>query len=396
MTFPTAEDLRQIPGFLQGLTDIRRNIHAHPETAFEENRTSDLVAAELEKMGLQVHRGYAKTAVIGTLKGARGGGKTIGLRADMDALHIMEENSFDHRSTINGKMHACGHDGHTTMLLGAAKILSENPDFAGTVQFIFQPAEEGEGGANVMIREGFLDEFPLDEAYAMHNAPGVPVGQFAIRKGPMLAAGDTWEVNFKGTGAHGAVPEEGTDVTMAVGTFVSALSSIVARNVSAADAAVISIGYMACGDYNAPNIIPANAVIRGTARSFLHETRDLIERRLEEVAKAAATAHACDAELLYTRRYPPLVNAKTETDLAVKAAVRVVGEENVEPEVDPIGGSEDFAFFLKEVPGAYMLLGNGVEGTFVHTPTYDFNDEALVYGVSWWLQMVDVSLNGDA
>lgn len=379
--------------FKEWLAAIRRDIHKHPETAFKEKRTSDLVAKLLTEWGLKVHRGFAKTGVVATLQGTGGEGRSIGLRADLDALFIEEKNTFSHKSCHQGVMHACGHDGHTAMLLGAIRVLVGNPNFAGKVHFIFQPAEESEGGGRVMIEEGLFEKFPCDAVYALHNAPGLPAGFFAIRPGPMMAAGDTWEVNFTGTGGHGAMPHNGTDPTMAAGSFVNSISSIVARNISSNDSAVISIGYIRGGDYNSPNIIPANVVVRGTARSFTPENRDMLERRLGTLSTQIAAAHDCKAEFTFTRRYPPLVNHKKETAIAVQAAIKVAGSENVEDEFDPIGGSEDFAFMLEAAPGAYMLIGNG-EGAFVHTDTYDFNDDILTIGTRFWVSLVETELNG--
>ncbi|MCG8491394.1 MAG: M20 family metallopeptidase [Sneathiellales bacterium] len=392
MNKPISSDINSVE-FEAWLTDLRRDIHKHPETAFRENRTSDLIADLLESWGLEIHRGLAKTGIVATLHGSLEPGRTIGFRADLDALFIQEKNTFPHKSSNDGIMHACGHDGHTCMLLGAIRILVANPEFAGTLQFIFQPAEESEGGARVMIEEGLFEKFPCDAVYAMHNAPGLPAGNFAIRPGPMLAAGDTWEVVFEGTGGHGAMPHNGTDPTMATATFMSALSSIVARNIAASDTAVISIGHIQGGDYNAPNIIPGEVLVRGTARTFTPENRDLVERRLKTLADKTAAAFECEAEFKFIRRYPPLVNHKPQTEVAILAAKLVAGPEDVETEIDPIGGSEDFAFMLEAVPGAYMLIGNG-DGPFVHTENYDFNDNILTQGVKFWLAIVETEMSG--
>ena len=260
------------------LTALRRDIHRHPETAFEEKRTAQIVAEKLQGWGIEVHRGLAKTGVVGTLKGKRPGQKTIGLRADMDALHLQEKNDFDYASVNANKMHACGHDGHTTMLLGAAKHLAAAPDFAGTVHFIFQPAEEGLGGARVMIEEGLFDKFNCDTVYGMHNMPGIPAGTFAIRPGAMMAASDTWSATFKGTGGHGAMPHRGTDPTFAAAQFIVAVQGIVGRNVPAVSTAVLSIGHIQAGTFGSPNVIPSEVLIRGTSRSYSPEVRDLLER----------------------------------------------------------------------------------------------------------------------
>ena len=390
----------QLAADLADLTAIRRDIHRHPETAFEEERTSQIVADKLTSWGIEVHRGLAKTGVVGTLKGNRPGQKTIGLRADMDALHLQEKNDFAHASVHANKMHACGHDGHTTMLLGAARHLAAAPDFAGTVHFIFQPAEEGLGGARVMIEEGLFEKFPCDTVYGMHNMPGFPVGQFAIRTGPMLAASDSWEVTFKGTGGHGAMPERGTDPTFVAAQFIVAVQAIVGRNVASNQSAVLSVGHIAAGTHGSPNVIPSEVLIRGTARSFSPAVRSLLERRLAEVAAGIAQAGGCEAVSKYFRRYPPLVNAAEQTAIAVQAAAMTVGAENVESNVTPISGAEDFAFMLEKKPGAYIMIGNGGDEQprgchHVHTPLYDFNDKILTMGAAYWLNLVQLEL-GDA
>ncbi|MBM3649180.1 MAG: amidohydrolase, partial [Alphaproteobacteria bacterium] len=278
------------------LTAIRRDIHRHPETAFEEERTAEIVANKLSSWGIEVHRGLATTGVVGTLKGKRPGQKTIGLRADMDALHLQEKNDFAHASVRANKMHACGHDGHTTMLLGAAKHLAAAPDFAGTVHFIFQPAEEGLGGARVMIEEGLFDKFNCDAVYGMHNMPGVATGRFAIRSGAMLASSDSWQVTFKGTGGHGAMPDRGTDPTYVAGQFIVAVQGIIGRNVPPSQTAVLSVGHIAAGSAGSPNVIPSEVLVSGTARSFSPTIRDLLERRLAKLAAGIAQAGDCTAE----------------------------------------------------------------------------------------------------
>ena len=381
------------------LTAIRRDIHRHPETAFEEARTAQIVADKLTSWGIEIHRGLAKTGVVGTLKGKRTGQKTIGLRADMDALHLQEKNDFAHTSVVANKMHACGHDGHTTMLLGAARHLAANPDFAGTVHFIFQPAEEGEGGARVMIEEGLFDRFNCDAVYGMHNMPGIATGTFAIRTGPMLAASDTWTVKFKGTGGHGAMPYRGTDPTFVAAQFIAAIQGIIGRNVPPTQAAVLSVGHIAAGTYGSPNVIPSEVLVRGTARSYTPEVRDLLERRLGEVAAGIAQASGCEADYHYLRRYPPLVNAAEQTTLAVEAAALTVGRDKVDPNTPPLTGAEDFAFMLQKKPGAYIMIGNGgtEEGgcNHVHSPLYDFNDSILTTGAAYWVNLVQLEL-GDA
>ena len=381
------------------LTAIRRDIHRHPETAFEERRTAQIVADKLQSWGIEIHRGLATTGVVGTLKGKRPGQKTIGLRADMDALHLQEKNEFDYASVHANKMHACGHDGHTTMLLGAAKHLAAAPDFAGTVHFIFQPAEEGLGGARVMIEEGLFDKFNCDAVYGMHNMPGFPSGHFAIRAGAMLASSDSWQVTFKGTGGHGAMPDRGTDPTYVAGQFIVAVQGIVGRNVPPSQTAVLSVGHIAGGSAGSPNVIPSEVLISGTARSFSADVRDLLERRLAEVAAGIAQAGGCTAESKYLRRYPALVNSVEQTSLAVEAAAMTVGRENVDPNTPRISGAEDFAFMLEKKPGAYIMIGNGGpdEGGChnVHSPLYDFNDRILTTGAAYWVNLVQLELGND-
>ena len=382
------------------LTAIRRDIHRHPETAFEETRTAQIVADKLQSWGIEIHRGLAKTGVVGTLRGNRKGQKTIGLRADMDALHLQEKNGFDYASVIDNKMHACGHDGHTTMLLGAAQHLAAAPDFAGTVHFIFQPAEEGLGGARVMIEEGLFDKFDCDAVYGMHNMPGFPKGNFAIRTGAMLAASDSWEVTFKGTGGHGAMPDRGTDPTFVAAQFMVAIQGIIGRNVTPAQAAVLSVGHIAAGTPGSPNVIPSDVLIKGTARSFSPDVRALLERRLAEVAAGIAQAGGCQAVSTYHRRYPALINAADQTKIAVEAAALTVGRENVEANTAPIAGAEDFAFMLERKPGAYIMIGNGGTGEGgcqnVHSPLYDFSDDIITTGAAYWVNLVRLELGDDA
>jgi hippurate hydrolase len=381
---------------LADLTVIRRDIHRHPETAFEEERTSRIVADKLQSWGIEVHRGLATTGVVGTLKGKRQGQKAIGLRADMDALHLQEKTGLDYASVVPNKMHACGHDGHTTMLLGAARHLASAPDFAGTVHFIFQPAEEGLGGARVMIEEGLFDKFSCDAVYGMHNMPGYAKGHFAIRTGAMLASSDSWEVTFKGTGGHGAMPDRGTDPTFVAAQFMVAVQGIVGRNVPPVQAAVLSVGHIAAGTPGSPNVIPSEVLIKGTARSFSGDVRALLERRLAEVADGIARAGGCQAVSKYHRRYPALINAAEQSKIAVEAAALTVGRDNVEANASPLAGAEDFAFMLEKKPGAYIMIGNGGTGEGgcqnVHSPLYDFSDEILTTGAAYWVNLVHLEL----
>jgi len=397
MTPTRAGLLEELKAYEPELIAIRRDIHRHPETGFEETRTARLVADRLRAWGIEVAEGIARTGVVGTIRGARPGQRAIGLRADLDALNIEETSGRGHRSTVAGKMHACGHDGHITMLLGAARRLAEKPDFAGTVHVVFQPAEEGLGGGKAMIDEGLFDRFPVDAVYGMHNAPGVPAGVFATRKGPFMAASDTWEVRFRGTGGHGGAGAHiATDPTLAVGQFIGAVQTIVSRNVPATDVAVVSVGHIAAGHFDAPNIIPAEALVRGTARSYAPAVRDLIQRRLTELAGASAATYGCTADVDYDRRYPPLVTHSKETDVSVAAARAVVGDGAVMSEAALVTGSEDFAFMLEAKPGSFIMIGNGVEPDgsyhYVHTPDYDFNDAILALGAAYWVSLVHEEL----
>ncbi len=373
------------------LTAIRRDIHAHPEMGLEEVRTAALVAAKLREWGVDVVEGVGRTGVVGTLRGRRPGQRAIGLRADMDALAIREETGLPHASQNPGVMHACGHDGHTTMLLGAARALAENPDFGGAVHFIFQPAEEGRGGARAMLADGLFERFPCDAVYGLHNSPGVPVGQFATRRGPMLAAGDRWSVTFRGTGGHGgSTPHLATDATVALGYFLLGLQTIVSRNIASAAQAVISVGYVGGGSAESPNVMPAEVTVAGTARSYTEAVRDTLERRVQELAASLAAAQGCSAEVAYLRRGTALVNHDEAVPVAMAAAAAVAGAENVDGNVTPSTGGEDFAEMLLRCRGAFMRIGNGVDprGAALHTPIYDFNDEIIPLGSAYWVALV--------
>ena len=388
--------LDDIKLFEPELVAIRRDIHAHPETRFEEVRTAALVAAKLREWGLKVTEQVGRTGVVGTLQGKRPGQRAIGLRADMDALFIQEENSFPHASTVPGKMHACGHDGHTTMLLGAAKYLAEHPEFGGTVQFIFQPAEEAGTGAAAMIADGLFDRFPVDSVYGMHNSPGIPVGKFAMRPGPTLAGSDFWGVTFHGTGGHGgAAPHLATDVTVVLGHFLLAVHTIIPRNVRPIDSAALSVGHVHGGTTESPNVMPAKVVVRGTARYFTTDVQAIMRRRLGELAQTLAAAHGCTAELDYEALCPPTVNHAEKMPPAAAAATAVVGAENL-GEVPLSTGGEDFSFMLQKKPGVFIRIGNGVaaDGSFhnVHTPKYEFNDDALALGAAYWVNLVHQEL----
>ncbi|MEK9646333.1 MAG: M20 aminoacylase family protein [Alphaproteobacteria bacterium] len=386
--------INRIAEFQDEMTGWRRHIHAHPETAFEEHQTSDYVALRLHDFGIKVHRGLARTGVVGTLEGAKGPGPAIALRADMDALDVFEKNEVDYVSTNQGKMHACGHDGHTTMLLGAAKYLAETKNFAGTVHFIFQPAEENEGGGRVMIEDGLFEKFPVESVYGLHNMPGIPAGEFAIRPGPIMASFDIFELTLTGNGTHAATPHLGRDAVVAGAQLVSALQSIVSRSVNPFDAAVVTVTQMHAGD--TWNVIPEEVVIRGTARAFTPETQDHIEAEISRITEGICAAFAVTPEIRYERRYPPTINDAGETDVTAAVARKVAGEANVHLDKDPMMGAEDFAFMLNEKPGAYMWIGNGPRegGCMLHNPHYDFNDEILPLGASYWATLVETRLGG--
>ncbi len=369
----------------------RRDIHAHPELGFEEVRTADFVAEKLESFGLQVHRGIGRTGVVGVL---REGNETrsIGLRADMDALPILEENDFDHRSTVDGKMHACGHDGHTTMLLGAAKYLAASRRFRGQVNFIFQPAEEGIGGARAMIEDGLFEQFPCDQLFGMHNAPGMPVGRFGATPGTVTAAGSFFDIDIQGTGAHGAFPQDAVDPVIIAVELATSMQSIVSRNLRPTETGVVSITQIHAGD--AYNVIPDSARLAGTVRTFSVRTMELIERRVRELAEGIAGAHGGAATVDFRTIFHPVVNDEAAAELAGNVASELVGEGNVSRNLPPGTGSEDFSFMLEEVPGCYLLLGNSDDAhqTALHNPGYDFNDRAAVYGASFFARVTETAL----
>ena len=389
--------INRIAEFHDDMIAWRRDIHAHPETAFEEKRTSDIVAKKLTEFGIEVDRGLAGTGVVGTLKGARGDGPSIGLRADLDALDILEKNTFDHKSTIDGKMHACGHDGHTTMLLGAARYLAETRNFAGTVHFIFQPAEENEGGARVMVEEGLFEKFPMEAVFGMHNMPGVEVGEMAVRGGPIMAAFDIFEITVTGHGTHAAAPHLGKDAVVAAAEIVTALQTIASRGVDPQDSVVVSVTQIHGGD--TWNVIPEDVVLRGTARAFRPEIQDFAEASIRRIANGVAATHDMTVTIDYQRRYPPTINDDAEADFTASVMADVVGEQNVFRNKNPKMASEDFAYMLNEIPGAYVWLGNGPGegGCLLHNPSYDFNDDALTIGASYWSRLVEKRLgNGGA
>ncbi len=377
------------------IQSIRRDIHAHPELKFQEYRTAELVVKQLTNWGIKTHTGLAKTGVVGIVDGNLGPGKSIGLRADMDALPIHEMNTFEHASTHQGTMHACGHDGHTAMLLGAAHYFSTHRNFKGTIYLIFQPAEEGGGGARVMIEEGLFSLFPCDAVFGLHNWPGMPEGEFGVITGPAMASSNEFKISMKGKGAHAALPHNGADPIYALTQLANGLQSIITRNKSPIDAAVLSITQIHGGFTT--NVIPDDAWLGGTVRTFTNTTLDLIEKRLIEIAHGVAQTFNCQAEVSFDRNYPPLINHPDESAFAAKVIEETFGKEHLTKTMQPTMGSEDFAFMLEKVPGCYVFLGNG-DGKHrlsghglgpcdLHNPSYDFNDNLLPIGSNYWVQI---------
>jgi amidohydrolase len=373
---------------------LRRTIHAHPELRYEETQTADLVAKTLASWGIEVHRGMGKTGVVGVLK--RGSStRSIGLRADMDALPIQELNSFDHRSRNDGKMHACGHDGHTAMLLGAAQHLVKHDDFDGTIVFIFQPAEEGGAGAQAMIDDGLFTQFPVDAVFGIHNWPGMPAGSFGVTEGPIMASSNEFRIDIVGTGSHAALPHNGRDPVFTAVQIANGLQGIITRSKKPLDTAVLSITQIHAGD--AVNVVPDEAWIAGTVRTFTTETLDLIESRMRKIAESTADAYDCSVKILFHRNYPPTVNSSEETRFAATVMKEIVGAENVNDSVEPTMGAEDFSFMLLAKPGCYAFLGNGEGGhrdaghgagpCMLHNASYDFNDELLPIGSTYWVRL---------
>jgi amidohydrolase/hippurate hydrolase len=375
-----SEDIRQ------SMVAWRRDIHANPETAFEEHRTANVVAQALMLMGLPVHRGLAVTGVVATLK--NGEGPSIALRADLDALNMQELGAQAHASKCVGKMHACGHDGHTAMLLGAAAHLARHKPFKGTVHFVFQPGEENEGGGRVMVDEGLFEQFPADAVYGMHNFPQMPRGHFAIRTGTMTAFLDTFEITVTGKGSHGAMPETGIDSIVVASQLVNALQTIVSRRTGATESAVVSVTQIHGGD--TWNVIPETTVLRGTVRTLDAAVQDRTEAAMRQVCEGVAQTHGAKVALRYMRGYPGVVNTPAETAAAVAAAASLVGEAQVHTDIPPAMGSEDFAFMLQKRPGAYIGIGagEGANDPPVHNPYYDFNDNILPLGAAYWVALV--------
>jgi amidohydrolase len=371
----------------------RRDIHAHPELQFDVHRTAGVVAEKLKAFGCdEIVTGIGRTGVVGVIRGKKGAGeKVIGLRADMDALPITEITGLPYASTNSGKMHACGHDGHTAMLLGAAKYLAETRNFAGTAVVIFQPAEEGGGGGREMVKEGMMDRFKIEEVYGMHNYPGLPVGDFAIRPGPMMASADRLYIDIEGLGGHAARPHVSIDTVLVGAQIINAIQSVVSRNVDPLESAVVSITQFHAG--TADNIIPQTAKLSGTARTLDPAVRDLVEKRLHEVIEGTAKLYGAKAKLVYKRDYPVTRNHERQTAFAAEIARDVVGKDRVDDAVAPVMGAEDFSYMLEARPGAFIFVGNG-DTAGLHHPAYDFNDELIPVGASYWVKLVETALRG--
>jgi hippurate hydrolase len=374
---------------------MRRDIHAHPELCFQENRTSDLIAKALTEWGIPIHRGLGKTGVVGIVKNGTST-RAIGLRADIDALPMTEHNHFPHASKHHGRMHACGHDGHTAALLATAKHLSANRNFDGTVYLVFQPAEEGGGGAHEMMKDGLFEKFPMQAIFGFHNWPGMQVGQFALKSGPVFASSNEFKIVIRGKGAHAAMPHNGTDPVPVACQMVQAFQTIVTRNKRPLDTAVISVTMIHAGE--ATNVIPDHCEINGTVRTFTVEVLDLIQQRMRTIAEATCQAFETACEFHFKRNYPPTINHPAETEFARQLLGEVVGAENV-LEFEPTMGSEDFSYYLQQVPGCYFLIGNG-DGShregghgmgpcMLHNPSYDFNDDLIPLGATAWVRLVE-------
>ena len=377
------------------LVAIRRDIHAHPELCFQENRTADLVAAKLTEWGIPIHRGLGQTGVVGIIKGGDSG-RAIGLRADMDALPLQEFNTFDHASRHQGKMHACGHDGHTAMLLAAAQHLAKHRHFDGIVYVIFQPAEEGGGGAREMIKDGLFKEFPMQAVFGMHNWPGPKVGTFAISPGPVMASSNEFRITIHGKGSHAALPHNGIDPVPIAAQLVQAFQTIISRNKKPVDAGVISVTMIHAGE--ATNVVPDSCELQGTVRTFTVEVLDMIEQRMREISQGICAAMGATCEFEFVRNYPPTVNHPAEAEFMRQVMIDMVGAENVSNQ-EPTLGAEDFAYMLQACPGAYAFIANG-DGVHremghgagpctLHNPSYDFNDDLIPLGGSLWVRLVE-------
>ncbi|MFY9138347.1 M20 aminoacylase family protein [Zwartia sp.] len=376
---------------------IRRDLHAHPELCYEEKRTADVVAEALQKWGIPIHRGLGGTGVVGIIEGRTPGIGAIGLRADLDALPMQELNTFAHASQHPGKMHGCGHDGHTAMLLSAARYLAEHKNFDGTVYVIFQPAEEGGAGAKRMMEDGLFEKFPMQAVFGMHNWPGLPVGQFGLTAGPIMASSNQFHIKVRGKGAHAGMPQLGIDPVMTAVHIAQALQSIVTRNRHPLEAAVLSITQIHTG--SADNVIPTEADMRGTVRTFTIETLDMIEQRMRDIIQHSAAAMGAEADFSFVRKYPPTINHPDESAFCADVLRSIVGADQVDDHVTPTMGAEDFAFMLQEVPGCYVWIGNGMGEhrdaghglgpCMLHNGSYDFNDDLLPLGATYWVKLAE-------
>ena len=389
--------VEHIRGWQDDLVALRRDLHAHPELGFEEHRTARVVAERLAALGIEHSTGIGKTGIVAVVRGrSTASGRSVGLRADMDALPMQEDNTFAHRSRYDGRMHGCGHDGHTTMLLAAARYLAETRAFDGTATLIFQPGEEGHAGGRAMIEDGLFERFPADQVYALHNWPGLPVGKIAVRPGPMMAAADRVTIDIEGKGGHGAHPHQAVDPVLVAGHIITAAQSIVARNVSPIDTAVVSLCAMHAGHPGAMSVIPRTAQLVGTVRTFRAKTQDMIEARLAELVGSIAAAFGASATLTYERVYPATINSAREALFAAEVARSVVGRGNVIDDLDPSMGAEDFSFMLQRRPGAYARLGQGGSGggptCFLHDSRYDFNDDVIPIGAGYLAALVEQAM----
>lgn len=387
--------LASIQKFHQELVALRQDLHAHPELGFQELRTSGIVAGALEALGVEVHRGIGRTGVVGVIRGQRhDSGLSVGLRADMDALPIKEEGNAAYCSTVSGLMHACGHDGHTTVLLGAAKYLMQHRHFNGTAVLIFQPAEEGLGGAQAMVEDGLFERFPCDSIYALHNWPALPAGTIGINPGPMMAASDRWEVTIEGRGGHGAHPYQTIDPIVVAAQIITALQTIVSRNVHPLESAVISVGHIQAGSAKAPSVIPGRALLVGTVRTFSDAVQQVVESRMRALIASVAQAFGATAELKYHRSYPATINSAKQANFVADVATELFGAEHVVRDLIPSMGSEDFSYMLKKRPGAYFRLGQGgaEQGRLLHNANFDFNDAVIPVGSAMFAALVERSM----
>ena len=370
----------------------RRDLHAHPELLYDVHRTAATVTEKLKSFGCDdVVAGIGRTGVVGIIRGRKAGGKVVGLRADMDALPLEEETALPYKSTVPGKMHACGHDGHTAMLLGAAKYLAETRNFAGTAVVIFQPAEEGGAGGLAMVKDGLISRFGIQEVYGMHNYPGLPVGQFGIRPGAMMASADHIVIELEGKGGHAARPHLAVDTVLVGAQIVNQLQSIVARNIDPLESAVVSICMFQAG--HTDNVIPQHAKLRGTARALSPKVRETLQKRVGEVVEGTARLYGAKAKITYTLGYPVVVNHERQTEFAASVAREIAGADKVETDFPPVMGAEDFAFMLNERPGAFIFVGNG-DSASLHHPAYDFNDDVIPLGTSYWVRLAEAALAG--